>query len=82
MLMRLGKERSMVVLSRQCYGTIMVGDDIEITVVHIGGDNVRLGITAPSGVTVHRKEPREGVRRENLPAAAVGDRYLPRDGAR
>ena len=61
----------MVVLSRQCYQTIMVGDDIEITVVHIGGDNVRLGITAPSEVSVHRKEPREVIQCESL-AAAVG----------
>ena len=66
----------MVVLSRQCYQTIMVGDDIEITVVHIGGDSVQLGITAPPEVSVHRKEPREVIRCESL-AAAVG-RYLPR----
>ena len=54
----------MVVLSRQCYETIMVGDDIEITVVHIGGDNVQLGITAPPEVSVHRKEIREANPRE------------------
>jgi len=60
----------MVVLSRQCYETIMVGNDIEITVVHIGGHNVQLGITAPSEVDVHRKEPSEVIQCKS-PAATV-----------
>ena len=60
----------MLVLSRQCYETVMVGNDIEITVVHIGGDNVRLGITAPSEVDVHRKERSEVIQCKS-PAAAV-----------
>ena len=46
----------MLVLSQRCYEPILVGDDIEITVVHIGGDTVRLGIKAPPKVSVHRKE--------------------------
>jgi carbon storage regulator CsrA len=54
----------MLVLSLQCYQTIMVGDDIKITAVHIGGDCVQLGITAPSEVSVHRKEPGEANPRE------------------
>ncbi len=54
----------MLVRSLQCYQTIMVGDDIEITVVHIGGDSVQLGITAPSEVSVHREEPGEANPRE------------------
>ena len=54
----------MLVRSLQCYQTIMVGDDIAITVVHIGGDSVQLGITAPSEVSVHREEPGEANPRE------------------
>jgi carbon storage regulator len=54
----------MLVRSLQCYQTIMVGDDIEITVVHIGGDTVHLGIEAPPGVRVHRKEIGEANPRE------------------
>ena len=54
----------MVVLSRQCYETIMVGNDIEITVVHIGGNTVHLGIEAPPGVSVYQKEPGEANPRE------------------
>ena len=61
----------MLVLSRQRDQTIMIGDDIEITVVDIRGDKVRLGITAPKSVPVHRKEVYEAIRRENQAAAQV-----------
>lgn len=43
----------------------MIGDGIEITVVEIGGKRVRLGITAPSSVAVHRKEVYVAVLKEN-----------------
>ncbi len=61
----------MLVLSRQRDQTIMIGDDIEITVVDIRGDKVRLGINAPSEVPVHRKEVYEAIKRENRAAANV-----------
>ena len=61
----------MLVLSRQRYETIMIGDDIEVTVVDIRGDKVRLGITAPREVSVHRKEVYDAIRRENRAAAQV-----------
>ena len=61
----------MLVLSRQRDETIMIGDDIEITVVDIRGDKVRLGITAPTTVPVHRKEVYEAIQRENREAAKV-----------
>ncbi|MBM4106542.1 MAG: carbon storage regulator CsrA [Phycisphaerae bacterium] len=60
----------MLVLSRQRDQTIMIGDDIEVTVVDIRGDRVRLGFRAPSEVPVHRKEVYEAIRRENERAAA------------
>ncbi len=69
----------MLVLSRQRDETIMIGDDIEITVVDIRGDKVRLGISAPSSVPVHRKEVYEAIRRENREAARVKTEDL--DGA-
>jgi carbon storage regulator len=47
----------------------MIGDEIEITVVDIRGDKVRLGITAPTRIAVHRKEVYEAIRRENQQAA-------------
>lgn len=46
----------MLVLSRKCEESIEIGDDIVITVVGIHGDKVRLGITAPADVPVHREE--------------------------
>src|SRR5438093_1300440 len=61
----------MLVLSRQRDETIMIGDDIEVTVVDIRGDKVRLGITAPKAISVHRKEVYDAIRRENRAAAQV-----------
>ncbi|CAA9412959.1 MAG: Carbon storage regulator [uncultured Phycisphaerae bacterium] len=61
----------MLVLSRQRDETIMIGDDVEVTVVDIRGDKVRLGITAPREISVHRKEVYDAIRRENRAAAQV-----------
>ncbi|HYE20118.1 MAG TPA: carbon storage regulator CsrA [Tepidisphaeraceae bacterium] len=60
----------MLVLSREKDQTIIIGDDIEITVIDIRGDKVRLGVTAPKSVSVHRKEVYDAIRRENRAAAA------------
>jgi len=59
----------MLVLCRQRDETIIIGDDIEVTVVDIRGDKVRLGITAPKEISVHRKEVYDAIRRENRAAA-------------
>ena len=59
----------MLVLSRQRDETIMIGDEVEITVVDIRGDKVRLGITAPRHIQVHRKEVYDAIKRENQQAA-------------
>ncbi len=61
----------MLVLSRQKDETIMIGDDVEITVVDIRGDKVRLGIKAPPHIPVHRKEVYEAIKRENRAASQV-----------
>ena len=61
----------MLVLSRQRDETIMIGDDIEVTVVDIRGDKVRLGINAPREISVHRKEVYDAIKRENRAAAQV-----------
>jgi carbon storage regulator len=61
----------MLVLSRQKNQTIMIGDTIEITVVDIRGEKVRLGITAPPEVPVHRKEVYEAIQAENRQASQV-----------
>ena len=46
----------MLVLSRQKDESIMIGDDVEITIVDVRGDKVRLGINCPRDISVHRKE--------------------------
>lgn len=56
----------MLVLSRQREETIKIGDDIEITVVCIRGDKVRLGITAPKDITVHRAEVYDEIKRSGV----------------
>ena len=54
----------MLVLSRRKDESIMIGDDVEITIVDIRGDKVRLGITAPKAIPVHRREIYEAIQRE------------------
>ena len=54
----------MLVLSRQRDESIIIGDDIVITIVDIRGDKVRLGISAPPHISVHRKEIYEAIKRE------------------
>ncbi|NBP87280.1 MAG: carbon storage regulator [Planctomycetia bacterium] len=61
----------MLVLSRQRDESIMIGDNIVVTIVDIRGDKVRLGINAPSEVPVHRQEVYEAIQRENLQASAL-----------
>lgn len=61
----------MLVLSRHRDESIMIGDDVVITVVDIRGDKVRLGIDAPQHVPVHRQEVYEAIKRENQKASQI-----------
>ena len=54
----------MLVLSRQKDESIIIGDDVEVTIVDVRGNKVRLGITAPKDVSVHRREVYEAIQRE------------------
>ena len=67
----------MLVLSRQRDESIMVGDNVQITIVDIRGDKVRLGIVAPTEIPVHRKEVYDAIQRENRKAAEVSTGDLP-----
>lgn len=55
----------MLVLSRHRDEAIVIGDNIRITVVDIRADKVRLGISAPTDVPVHRQEVYEAIQRNN-----------------
>ena len=66
----------MLVLSRQKDQTIIIGDDIEITVVAIRGDKVSLGINAPRSIAVHRKEVYDAIKRENRRAMKTQPRDI------
>jgi len=58
----------MLVLSRQRDESIMIGDDVEIIIVDVRGDKVRLGITAPKSIPVHRREIYDAIQREKAEA--------------
>jgi carbon storage regulator len=61
----------MLVLSRQRDESIIIGDNIVVTVVDVRGDKVRLGIEAPREVSVHRREVYEAIQRENQQASQI-----------
>lgn len=60
----------MLVLGRKKDETIIINDDIEITVTSIEGDMVRIGINAPKQVTIHRKEVYLEIQEENKQATS------------
>ena len=66
----------MLVLSRQRDESIIIGDNVQITIVDIRGDKVRLGIEAPAEISVHRKEVFDAIQRENRKAAGVSTEDL------
>jgi len=68
----------MLVLTRHKNESIMIGDLIEVTVVDMKGDRVRLGISAPRNIAVHRKEVYEAIRAENIEAARAVEGDLDR----
>lgn len=61
----------MLVLSRKQSETIKIGDDIELSVLSIEGDQVKIGIAAPQNIDIHRGEVYEAIQRENNEAANI-----------
>jgi carbon storage regulator len=59
-----------LVLTRKPNQSIMIGDDIEVTVLATTGDKVRVGIQAPREVPIFRKEVYVEIRQQNAPADA------------
>jgi len=58
----------MLILTRRIGETIMVGDEVMVTVLGVKGNQVRVGVTAPKEVAVHREEIYERIQREKLNA--------------
>ncbi|RIW39060.1 carbon storage regulator [Bacillus salacetis] len=59
----------MLILSRKTGEAIQIGNDIEITVLSIKGDQIKLGIDAPKNVEIHRKEIYLSIQQENTEAS-------------
>jgi len=57
----------MLILTRRVGETVMIGDDVTITVLGVKGNQVRVGINAPKHVAVHREEIYERIKREQTP---------------
>ena len=66
----------MLILSRKKNESIMIGDDIQIMVTDISGDVIKLGISAPRQVSVHRKEVYEAIKAENILASKASPTQL------
>lgn len=62
----------MLILARKVNESIIIGDEVTISVVDIKGDQVKLGITAPERVKVYRREVYDAIQAENLAAAHAG----------
>ncbi|MGN4126622.1 carbon storage regulator CsrA [Lysinibacillus sphaericus] len=66
----------MLVLSRKKNESIMIGDHIELKILSVDGDQVKLGIVAPKSVTVHRSEVFEAIQQQNKEALNVTSNLL------
>ena len=64
----------MLVLARKPNQSIMIGDDIEIRIVDVKGDQVKIGITAPRNIRVDRKEIYEMIKTENIESVKAVDK--------
>lgn len=69
----------MLVLARKVGQSIVIGDCIELTIIEVRGEQVRIGIEAPRSIAVHRKELLEQIKAENIRAATqeIMDDQLP-----
>ena len=67
----------MLILARRINESIMIGDQVEISIVDIKGDQVKLGISAPKQVKVYRREVYRSIQEENVAAAKAAPDRLP-----
>lgn len=67
----------MLVLTRKVHQSIVIGDNVEVVVLEVRGEQVRLGIRAPKDVTVHRKEIYEQIHDETVGSSNVRPEDIP-----
>lgn len=67
----------MLVLTRKLHQSIVIGDGIEVVVLEVRGEQVRIGIKAPKDVAVHRKEVFDQIQEANLSASDVRPEDIP-----
>jgi carbon storage regulator len=63
----------MLILTRRVGETVVIGEDVTVTVLGIKGNQVRVGINAPKNVVVHREEVYERIQREQQRESPTGD---------